>query len=395
MMDSKELKVAVDALFPFVWKEDFQSDLDAKFAQYISILSGLDGYEYVVDEVKATYKTLIDIVSLCYDGRRGDAFNKFKSLMNNQKDKVGLFSSIGTRQIDMERFYYRARERKRGEEFSVLDMFHIPLDKRGIVSTQRYSCPGYPCLYLGNSVYACWEEMRRPTFDSLMFSAYKTKQSFGVFDLRIPDEVDYQDDMVKTLKRIPIVLACSIVVKNPDDVFKPEYIIPQLLTEIIICNNREITKSDKSPYSSDVIWGVIFTSTHINSEFPYGKQFLENIVLPVVDNKSTNKYCHFLASLFDITLPLCYEYESLKENTARSFWGGWNTDKTQEEIERDIYQESKMGYMEEKLKDAQFQSLPYIYIDSPDNGLIIPQQGGTASVRVISNVDYQVNVDND
>ena len=241
--------------------------------------------------------------------------------LNGNTEKDGLFSSIGCIDVNPDEFYYRARERKIGVDFSIKDMFHIPLNKRGIVSTQRYSSPGYPCLYLGNSVYSCWEEMRRPVFNNLMFSAYKVKYPFKVFDMRVPNYSDYSPEkLIQTINRVPLMLACSFVVKHSSDVFKPEYIISQLLVETIISNNRKITQREKSAIDPDVIWGVIYTSTHINNDFPYGKQFLQNIVLPVIESNNPSTYCYCLASLFDISRPLCYEYESLKENTTRMFW---------------------------------------------------------------------------
>ena len=90
------------------------------------------------------------------------------------------------------------------------------------------------------------------------------------------------------------MLACSFIVKNPSDVFKPEYVIPQMLIETIICNNRKITQCEKSRIDPDVIWGVIYTSTHISKDFPYGRHFLENIVLPVIESNNPSNYCHYL-----------------------------------------------------------------------------------------------------
>ena len=316
-MNIKDFKREIEAMFPCRWGEDFMQDIKNVFAKYIDIVSCLDGVDPAgLDNVIHLCSSLMDVVNLYYDGRKGDAFMVFSAIMNGSADFEGLFNSIGCVDINPEEFYYRARERKIGEEYSILNMFHIPLNKRGIVSTQRYSSPGYPCLYLGNSAYACWEEMRRIPFDNLMFSAYKVKYPFKVFDMRVPSDSDYTSEvLVQTIKRIPLMLACSFTVKNTSDVFKPEYIIPQMLVETIISNNRKITQHEKSAIEPDVIWGVIYTSTHISSDFPYGKKYLENIVLPVIESNNPSHYCYCLASLFEISNPSCYEYESLKDNT--------------------------------------------------------------------------------
>jgi len=42
------------------------------------------------------------------------------------------------------------------------DIFHVPFQNRHRVGNQRYSIAGLPCLYLGSSIWICWEELNRP-----------------------------------------------------------------------------------------------------------------------------------------------------------------------------------------------------------------------------------------
>ena len=389
-MNTEDFKREIDAMFPCRWVEDFIQDTQNVFNKYIDIVSCLDGVDTaVLDNVKNLCSSLIDVVNLYYDGRKGEAFMAFSTIMNGGADFEGLFNSIGCIDLNSNEFYYRARERKIGEEFSILNMFHIPLNKRGIVNTQRYSSPGYPCLYLGNSAYSCWEEMRRIPFDNLMFSAYKVKYPFKVFDMRVPSDSDYASEaLAQTIKRIPLMLACSFIVKNTPDVFKPEYIIPQMLVETIISNNRKITQHEKSAIDPDVIWGVIYTSTHISNDFPYGKKFLENIVLPVIESNNPSHYCYCLASLFEISKPSCYEYESLKENTTRMFWEDAGREKTEDEILREQYNQSKMGYLEDKLKMAPFETLPHLVIGCSLDGIMLDWTGTSTNVEVRSSGSF-------
>ena len=392
-MTIEYFKREIDEMFPCKWTDDFLQDIHKTFEQYIDKVSYLNGIDTdILGNITNLCGSLMDVLNLYYDGRKGEAFMAFSKIMNSDEDFEGLFNSIGCVDITTDEFYYRARERKIGVNFSTLDMFHIPLNKRGIVSTQRYSSPGYPCLYLGNSVYSCWEEMRRIPFDSLMFSAYKVKYPFKVFDMRIPSDPDYTPEVLnQTIKRIPLMLACSFIVKNTSDVFKPEYIIPQMLVETIICNNRRITQHEKSTIDPDVIWGVIYTSTHISNDFPYGKTFLENIVLPVIESNNPSHYCYCLASLFEISRPSCYEYESLKENTTRTFWKEASREKTEEEILQEQYNQSKMGYLEEKLRNSQFEILPHIVIGCPNKGIFLDNvEGASENVLIRSSGPFTI-----
>ena len=209
--------------------------------------------------------------------------------------------------------------------------------------------------------------------------------------MRVPNDSDYSPKkLVQTIKRVPLMLACSFVVKNSSDVFKPEYIIPQMLVETIICNNRRITQSEKSEIDPDVIWGVTYTSTHISKDFPYGKKFLENIVLPVVQSSNPSNYCYFLASLFDISHPLCYEYESLKENTTRIYMEDVGIAKNEEEILREQYEQSKMGFLEEKLKSAQFKTLDHLVVGCPSEGIMLDSAGSPVDVKVRSSRPFTI-----
>lgn len=109
------------------------------------------------------------------------------------------------------------------------EMFHIPLDMRGIVKTQRYSTSGYPCLYLGESIYGCWEEMRRPPMIKCAVSRLECSLKLNIVDLSIPSEIDMTNPAYQRL--IPLIISCMVPVENHNDTYKPEYIIPQLIIE--------------------------------------------------------------------------------------------------------------------------------------------------------------------
>lgn len=393
-MNIKEFKQKIDGMFPCRWENDFLQDIRVAFEKYINLVSSIDCItgDEPLDVVELCAK-LTEVIKLCYDGRKGKAFDEFRTIMNGNSEVEGLFSSIDWVDINAGELFYRARKRKPEENFSIQDMFHIPLNKRGIVSQQRFSSSGYPCLYLGNSVYSCWEELQRPLLNELLLSAFKVRHTFRVFDMRLPGDSDYYPERIThTIKRIPLVLACGFAVNSYDDKFKPEYIIPQMLVETIIDNNRIITQREKSAIDPDVIWGVLYTSTHVSDDFPYNKFDLKNIVLPVIESDNPSNYCYCLASLFDISLPLCYEYESFKENTTSVFRETIDKEKTNEEIVREQHEQLiiKMRYLEERLRNTQFETLNHIVIDSPNEGITLDSSGHPVSIRIRSNVPFTI-----
>lgn len=147
---------------------------------------------------------------------------------------------------------YRARENRGGDvtakDYEDEEMFHIPLYSRRIISTQRYSFPGLPCLYLGASVYTCWVELNRPAFENFQVAAIATTpgvDGYSIVDMsNIPQRLS---DLKKELKFTPeeylqywpLLALCSIKVRNESGSFKPEYIFPQFLLEYIQKNQED------------------------------------------------------------------------------------------------------------------------------------------------------------
>ena len=64
--------------------------------------------------------------------------------------------------------------------------------------------------------------------------------------------------------------------------------------------------------------------------------------------------------------------------------------KTDEEKIKEQYEQSKMGYIEEKLKNAHFGTLNHIVIDCPDEGIVLDSEGTPVSLNIRSNVNYTI-----
>ena len=103
--------------------------------------------------------------------------------------------------------------------------------------------------------------------------------------------------------------------------------------------------------------------------------------MPAIKIDGDKDYCEVLASFFDISDPLCYEYEALKENDSRIYFETFTTDP--EEKLRRQYLESKMGYMETRIKEnGNFQMFDYFFINGPQSGIVIPQDGLPVQIEI-------------
>lgn len=136
---------------------------------------------------------------------------------------------------------FRMRKSDYGGLFSKEEMFHIPFDKRYLVSSERFSVNGIPSLYLSESTYICWEEMGNPNFDTCNISLFINDKTLSVINL-VP--IMTVLDLNKLLK-YPLAYVCSLGVNNPRHPFKEEYVIPQMLMQCLLIHNK---KNPETPY---------------------------------------------------------------------------------------------------------------------------------------------------
>lgn len=375
--------------------DDFRADLSKAFSKYSKIIKEIDADilsqmpEWTVTNKRI--EKLIEGIKLSvkhyYEGMYSSAFSVIRNQLLGHGDKIeSIMDSIGLHIVPPDEDFYRGRTFENNGHKTYDDMFHIKLQERGKITTQRYSAPGYPCLYLGSTIFACWEELGEPKFDDLMISAYKATCNFKLFDLRIPKEAEYTNDNLKNiLLRLPLIIACSFVIREKDKpaIFKPEYIIPHLLIELIIKKSRDDRKDKRI---DELVLGVIFTSTHISNDFMFPKRIYDNIAIPALDVSSSDGYCNILSRCFKLTDPTCYEYEEIKSGFGID---GGLFGLTEEEQLEENYRLSKMGNLEDRLNTTfEYKQFPYIVL--PHDTVTIPADGGSVPLEIRSNTDWEI-----
>ena len=285
-------------LFPVtITKEiDFKKGVSSVLNEYCSILEHNKEPITTINSCKEINKQLLRIIENVYKGSHSKAYTQLENLLKNKNDKYGININDLLRKEDG--YFYRMRYMDNRNDANYKELFHIPFTKRDKVTTERYSFPGLPCLYLGYSVYVCWEEMNRPDFSRVMISALKSKRKMNLLDLRKPI---YHRWKQTNLKTIPLVLACQIVVSDKNANFKSEYIIPQLIMEYIITNHEEID-------------GITYSSVIKDKQFDCPADKFYNIALPAIQSPKDKLYSTKLKELFEITDPTCEEYERLNRH---------------------------------------------------------------------------------
>jgi hypothetical protein len=230
---------------------------------------------------------LLKTLEVYYDGQPAQAYKFFIETMVKRIESFSTFQTIN--EFEPGESFYRIRTKEENYPLSPSEMFHIPFHLRGKVSTQRYSIPGFPSLYLAKSLYVAWEELKRPNLDKFQAVRLESTQTIKCLNLLRPklkrsimDKASYRYLMIW-----PLIAVCSIKVSRPEDSFKPEYILPQLLLQWVR-NNGDID-------------GIMYGSTNINltGRTTFLKN-LYNVVLPVKDNNDDG-LCTQLCDKFDMT----------------------------------------------------------------------------------------------
>jgi hypothetical protein len=278
--------------------------------EYLDLFDQLEDFEIHQENVRKVSATelgnmaydlssgIIQTLKEYYNGKPYEAFYEFKSLLD------GSNFVFNTEQLPIsDSDLYRMRATDSKAAFKSNEIFHIPYHLKNKIETQRYSIPGFPSLYLSDSVYTCWAELKRPPIDELHVSRFKlNSNSYEV--LQIPHPKAIIDKYVKgdhitegiigtgidsLLMNFPLYLACSVGIKDPNDPFKVEYVIPQLLLQYVRQQNG--------------LHGIKYFSTNIDYNNPKIKGSFNNYVFPV-QNVSTEGYCPELSGMFKITDPV-------------------------------------------------------------------------------------------
>ncbi len=237
-----------------------------------------------------------------YIGHQNKAYQAFKNALMLQTNGRLLKSELSKVSL------YRARRNMGNCDYKNDEMFHIRYSERGKVQTQRFSFPGLPCLYLGESSYVCWLELNRPQFEQFQVATIRQKNdtnTFNVIDLCIHplefykkleqyEEKLKEKEILQYLQWWPIMAACSIVVKNEEDSFKPEYIFPQYMLQYFLEEEGD----------SDCI-GIKYISTKAGKvskeQYRSAGRTYTNYVFPIRSKEENeNGFCKFLSEKFGV-----------------------------------------------------------------------------------------------
>jgi len=264
---------------------------------------GIHYNEKVYSTVLKLNRSIIKTLRLYYDGQPASAYN---TLRESIEDDVFSSSKSGLSftRIRSPLFRIRKEEERSEKLFSPKELFHIPMTLREKVSSQRFSIPGYPCLYLADSIFLCSKELGGVDLEGYQVSKFESIEDVNGFESIVlmdltnnhpklirDSKTDLWDgEVYRFLILWPLIFASSVKVSYRDRYFKPEYIIPQLLMQYVRGEDSERRK----PH------GIKYSSTHV--DLYKRKTEVHNYAIPI-RSSTKEPFCNFLVNKFKLTYP--------------------------------------------------------------------------------------------
>lgn len=252
-------------------KDYYNADIAAAKNKILSLLKNYTSNDFIISKLDKSY------------GFRGIA--PFSDLLDIKEDGyISFYDDINNYPLS---FF---KSRIGNSSFEKEDMLHIPFCNRELVSTQRFSIPGVPCLYLGTTSYVCWLEMDKPHDSEFNVSSFKLPKDLKILNLVIDqtlinnqaknsmrfsgDERYYNIKFLEYIIEVfPLVYATSFSIKNKERKFKSEYIVSQLIMQCL---------------SELSIHGIAYASKKvINSCLAFPQAI--NLAIPMKMNKEKEK----------------------------------------------------------------------------------------------------------
>lgn len=179
-------------------------------------------------------------------------------IMNKILDEIINITTIPQYTLPSEFVLYRGRASEK--QLDKADMFHIPFMQAYKIRNQRFSITGQPLLYLTDNVFGVFNELAiqtRDDYEKLYIVQYRLNNSFDkIADMTINGDFEHIEDpgiFKQYFCKFILSCACSFPnIKGRDkSYFVEEYVIPQLVTQLLIKDFKGICYNTINGYRDD------------------------------------------------------------------------------------------------------------------------------------------------
>ena len=257
---------------PFIieYDTDYYSDLLRRYNLLYKTAKSAGADSKSLDVIDRYKEKILEAIRNYYHGNVISFHQRIKHLVKDcTKDKFAVdtiednyaFSKNKSAEIQ----FFRGRISQNAVPFIKEEMLYLPKERRGLSDSYRFSIPGVPCLYLGNSSYACWLELGKPPEHDFVVSPVLLDNTQKILNLAVMIR-DHRGlngydptRIICWLKLLMLMMATSYRVKEENRKFKSEYIVSQSI--MLACNDL---KFDGVAYYSKRVDDEIFSQAAIN-----------------------------------------------------------------------------------------------------------------------------------
>lgn len=248
--------------------------------------------------IRKLIPALKNIFKYYSEGRLIEAGKKIDLLFKIKANKISAQAYFPKYTIKKDTIWFRARILPEGKKrLTREDLFHVPNNLRHKVKTNRYTIPGFPCLYLSNSLTCANNEIGMPAVS--IVNCFKNMKSFEVFDFSFFSSST--TPLIYQIMSYPIKIAASIPVINKEEkYFVEEYVMSQIILHSTIMQKGSFNK----------VYGILYSSVNL-FENEINKEhfaFNQNLVVPPKWIAPPQMYSSFLGSLFHSTEPKVFPF---------------------------------------------------------------------------------------
>ena len=247
----------------------------------------------LIRDLKSITSMILRVIELYLLGSPALAYDEMEKVFD--KNNRHLFNLLPQLEA-YSHYFYRIRK---GKHTNKLDLFHTPFEKRFLCASYRFSILGLPALYCAETLETCILETRiedECDLTASLFHITSDEDRVKKFvDLTLPGKKELKVwEQYSLILFYPLIVACSLKVKEEGKPFKPEYIIPQVFYQYI----RK---------SAENFIGIAYTSTRFDHpDFTDFKQ--RNYVLFVKDSNQKAGYSKELGSELFVTKPFQFKF---------------------------------------------------------------------------------------
>lgn len=243
-----------------------------------------------------------------------------------------LVSDYYATTIAPKKYFFRMRGSNDYQVYNRMGLFVIPDNIIRLVGKQRFNQDGIPCLYLGESLYCAWEEVRRKNFEQVNFSGFVNTRSLSVLNLTIKPNMQRKEDFV--LAFFALLVSGKVVDK---DAHKFQYDVSNLIMDVLQASIAKGGNVDGIKYMSSRRYdGMEMYVADTNRMYGY--------VFPPKGNAKVDELDKWLRDTFKLTEPrtsFMYDVHRI------------DFDRTKTAVTRD-YQNTLFYKIEEQLKKETF-----------------------------------------